>query len=433
MEFTFSWEEIALLWREIRGQSNTFNQIATCLEHWQPKFLRDTVDTSYIPYRNGVVQVTAKEIKLLAYKDVHFHIWKERILPREFKYVKERGMFEQFFNNVCGGANGKKKTTVAIDDKFKRAVWYFGYMLHSFKRKSMARAWMLYDIKAGNNGRTGKTIIGTAIGHIRNVTVIDGKNTNFRDNRFALQKINPWTEIVFVDDPHKGMSLGPFFNMITGETDAERKGKDPITLNLKFLFASNWIMELDGTSEQGRQFITQVDDYYIKYAQEHGNILQPIVHAHGKEFFTDWNEKDWSQFDSFAVRCLQTFLDNEQPANSIVGNVLQVRFIQQNDREMFYELCNAFSSNVKKTKEGHLVIAKRVLSNVIKEAGSLSDTQMNKAGKIARDFLIALGAGDVQISSLLISNIPQMAYKITKKFEELDFGEFKDQIQRPKY
>jgi hypothetical protein len=62
-----------------------------------------------------------------------------------------------------------------------------------------------------------------------------------------------------------------------------------------------------------------------------------------------------------------------------------------------------------------------------------SDAQMNKAGKIARDFLIAIGATEVQISSLLISNIPQMAYKITKKFEELDFGEFKDQIQRPKY
>jgi hypothetical protein len=317
--YHFSWEEIAHLWREIRGHNTTYNQINSSLSHWEPNLLSDTATDSYIPFLNGVVHVTSNTIKILPYNELKQQIWKERILNRSFKLTKTRGMFEDFFHNVTGKA-------------FSRALWYFGYMLQGTKRQSTARAWLLYDKKPGNNGRSGKTIIGNALGYIRNIVVLDGKRLDLKD-RFAFQTVKLATEIVFIDDPSKYMSLVPLFNMITGDLSAEGKGSKPVVKKVKFIIASNWILENEGSSESGRQFVTQLDDYYIRYGKENGDTIAPIVHKHGKEFFTDWNSDDWSQFDSFCVRAIQHHLFAAAPENTIIGNAKVVRFIQLYEEE----------------------------------------------------------------------------------------------------
>src|SRR5690606_450682 len=136
-------------------------------------------------------------------------------------------------------------------------------------------------------------------GHIRSVAVIDGKRVDLND-RFAFQNVQPWNDIIFIDDPDRKTSLVPLFNMISGTTLADRKTIAPIVKDLKIMIASNWILESSGTSESGRQFVSQLDDYYVRYAKDHGNTIQPIVDCHGKEFFTDWDALDWNQFDTFS-------------------------------------------------------------------------------------------------------------------------------------
>lgn len=427
-EFTFSWEELALFWRKIRAQGTTFNQIATCLEHWVPNLLKDSNGVSFIPYQNGVLRITKDERTLVEYKDMAFQIWKERILPRNFRYNKEPGMFEDFFNNVCGKSKikGEKQTP----DRYKRAMWYFGYMLHGFKMKSLARAWMIYDIRPGNNGRTGKSILGQAIGQIRSVTIIDGKQVDFRDNRFALQKVTPWTEIVFIDDPKRTMSLAPLFNMITGDTDAEAKGENQLTLSLKYMIASNWILELDGTSEQGRQFITQISDFYLRYKD--GTPLQPLVDLHGKEFFTGWDEEDWRCFDSFCVRCLQQYMGSAAPDNTIIGNARQIRFLQQQETELFFELSTIFNTYVKLNPKGKPMIPQSLLIEAIKKSVDFSPSS-TKCGKIAREFLLCINGGKVSVSSTRVSGLIQMTYEIDSPYSALDFGDIGDQLPKPKF
>lgn len=426
-EYNYSWEEIVHLWREIRAQSSTYNQITSGLEHWKPKLLQDGPNQSYIPFKNGVVVVNSKERKLVPYAQIGFQVWKEQILPRDYKYTQEIGMFEEFFANVCG--RGEKRAERIKTDLYKRAMWYFGYMLHGSKRQSMARAWLLYDVKAGNNGRSGKSIIGKAIGKIRNMVILDGKQIDFRNNRFVLQQVTPWTQVVFIDDPHKFMSLVPMFNMISGDANVERKGQDPIQMSLKFLVASNNILEADGTSEQGRQFVTQLDDFYIRYGKEHKNVLTPIVHLHGKEFFTDWDEKDWEKFDSFAVRCLQYHLSKESPQNTIIGNSMMIRFIQLYENELFYHLASKFCQNVKRGSDGKLLIQQRMMIDLVKEA----DPKLGgiQAGRVVKEFLRSIGAVEIGMTSVMIANMNQMAYKIDKQINELNFGEYtKDLIKQ---
>lgn len=447
VEYQFSWEEIIHLWREIRAYSNTWNQIAASLTHWEPNLLKDTPDTSYIPYRNGVVTVTAKTINITPYSQLRCtecklakscvvkdckkpmpQIWKERILDRDFIMVKDKGMFEEFFINVCGrGKDPKEKERSAY---YKRACWYFGYMLQGIKRKSIARAWLLYDIKVGNSGRSGKSILGEAVGKIRSMVTIDGKQFDIK-NRFAFQVIQPWTDVVFIDDPSKYMSIVPLFNMISGTLYADRKGIDPLVKSVKFMFASNWILEAEGASEIGRQFVTQLDDFYVRYGRENKDSITPVVDYHGKEFFTDWDKGDWGRFDSFCMRCLQLHLGQDAPENAIIGNANQIRFIQLNEEEMFFELCNAFISNVRKGKDGALLIPQAVLVSVIKESNI--ELKHVKAGKVARDFLMAIGAKHVEMSSMVVGNITRMAYKVNQNFEDLDLGIAAGKFGKPKF
>jgi hypothetical protein len=356
-----------------------------------------------------VVRVNKKEIKLIPYKQIKEQVWKERILPRPFVYTQKRGMFEEFFANVMG--RGKDSNERLKSTTYKRSLWYYGYMLQGSKRQSTARAWLLYDIRPGNNGRTGKTIIGTAVGKIRSVTVIDGKTLDLK-NRFAFQTVEPWTDIVFIDDPSKYVSIVPLFNMISGTTSADKKGTSPIVKPLKFMIASNWVLEAGESSEAGRQFVSQLDDYYLRMGK--GSIT-PIVDLHGKEFFTDWNDSDWSAFDSFSMRALQYHLAGEVPENTIVGSSAIIRFIQTYEEELFFNL----RLIMKEYAEGQNKIQQQLLTMVVKDNDQ--GKSMNRAGKIAREFLTACGAKNIHPTTMKVQGRAVQAYAWEGK---LDFGKY---------
>jgi hypothetical protein len=424
VEYRFSWEDVVHKWREIRALSTTGTQISASLKHWHPLILKDRPNESYIPYQNGVVVVNAKSIELKQYKDVEGQVWRERILPRNFRVAKRIGMFEQFFANVMGRGHSHKERIKS--DSYKRAVWYYGYMLQGTKRQSTARAWLLYDIRTGNNGRSGKTIIGSAVGHIRSVAVIDGKRVDLND-RFAFQNVQPWNDIIFIDDPAKSTSLVPLFNMISGTTLADRKTIAPIVKDLKIMIASNWILESAGTSESGRQFVSQLSDYYIDYAKKNKNTIQPIVDLHGKEFFTDWDDRDWAEFDNFSLKALQRHLKERAPDNTIIGNSAQIRFMQLYEEEMFYSLCVNLIENAR-SANGITTIVHGLMTDAIKE----NSPDLKRPGTIAKDFLRSLGAFDIANTTVKVGTLPRMAWTFKPSLEELNWGELKSRLPKIK-
>jgi hypothetical protein len=422
--YKFSWEELALKWRETRGNSSLSAQIAAGLDWWVPNLLEDLPTTSFIPYANGVLAVDKNGPKLLPYKEIKQEVWKERILPREFKYVKSKGMFEDFYLNLFG--RGNTKSAQIRSESYARAIWYFGYMLQGTKRDSNARAFILYDVKTGNNGRSGKTIVLNALGKIRSLTVIDGKRVDLND-RFAFQTIDPWTEIVGIDDVAKGQSLAPIFNMITGTTTADKKNVAPISKRLKYAITSNWFLESEGSSEVGRQFVAQASRYYIDYAESHGDTITPIVDVHGKEFFTDWNTKDWNEFDSFSVRCIQSHLRDKAPDNTIIGDAKILRFIQINEEETFFNLSVAFDQSCKETGEG-MTVSTSLLAEAVRD--SIEGASQQKAGRIIRAYFGAIGAKYLGISSA--SDGPggrvQNVYKLGNFRKNLNFGAYQNRF-----
>lgn len=422
VEYRFSWEDIAHKWREIRANGTTGNQVSASLPYWQPNLLNDTPTASYVPFQNGVARVTAGGVVVVPYSQLEQQIWRDRILPRAYKLDRTRGMFEEFFINVMGRGDNLKSRSRS--EEYKRAVWYYGYMLQGTKRQSTARMWCLYDIKAGNNGRSGKTIIGTAVGHVRCVCVIDGKRTDLTD-RFAFQTVRPSTEVIFIDDLDRRASISPIFNMISGTTSADRKGVEPIEKSLKIMVGSNWILEMSGASETGRQFVSQVSDFYKEYAKAHNDTLTPIVDVHGKEFFTDWNDKDWHRFDTFSLRALQTHLKDKPPADTIIGNAAQMRFIQIYEEELFFELCTTLIANAKPGRDGTTII-QGLLTMAVKEHAQ----DIRKPGIVAKDFLRSLGATAIRNTTVRVGANPKNAWVFPEPLPRLNWGTLRNDLPK---
>lgn len=414
-EYKFAVEDLLYRWRELRAGAGMVNQITASLPFWLPNILKDTPSESFVPYRNGVVVVTKDGIRLTPYRDMKAQIWRERILPREYKQSRTRGMFEDFFANVFG--RGETAKARLRSPEFKRALWYYGYILHGTKRQSTARAWLLYDIEAGNNGRSGKTIIGSAVGHIRSVAVIDGKRTDLND-RFAFQNVKPWTNVIFIDDPDKRASLNPLFNMISGKTQTEAKGKDILEVDAKLMISSNYILELVGLSEKGRQFVSQASDFYSKYARAKETI-QPVVDLHGKEFFTDWDAVDWNQFDSFSLRAIQSHLRDAAPSDTIVGNAAQLRFIQTYEEELFFALAQVLANHSINFGEGSAIV-QSLLTDAVKEYAP----DLRKPGIAAKDFLRSVGAIDLRNSTTSVGGNARNVWAFGNRVETLNFGKF---------
>lgn len=410
MMYKFSVEDLLYRWMEIRAQGTTANQINAAIPVWVPNLLKDTMHESFIPYKNGVVRVDKNAIRLVPYSQMTAQIWRERILNRDYRLDRTRGMFEEFFANVLGkGANLKHRSR---SPEFKRSVWYYGYMLHAIKRQSTARAWLLYDVKAGNNGRSGKTILGTAVGCIRSVAVVDGKRTDLND-RFAFQNVKPWTDVIFIDDPDKRASLGPLFNMISGTTQTESKGKDLLEKSLKIMIGSNWVLELIGSSEKGRQFISQLSDFYAMYAKDHETI-QPIVDMHGKEFFTDWNEQDWNRFDTFSTKALQSHLRDVPPKDVIIGNAMELRFIQTYEEELFFTLSQSLTENLSPMGDGSAIV-QAILTDCVKEHAP----DIRKPGVVAKEFLRCVGCTDIRNSTIRVGGAVRNVWAFPQTTKQL--------------
>jgi len=339
-------------------------------------------------------------------------------------------MFEKFFRNVMGRGSSDKERIASKE--YSRALWYYGYELHGTKRQSTARMWLLYDLQSGNNGRTGKTIIANSLGKIQPMAIIDGKRIDLSD-RFAFQTVEPWTRILLIDDIAKGSSLAPLFNIITGKMIADRKGLAPIiNEDLKVVGTSNYILESEGRSEAGRQFVSQASDFYIRWGQEHGNTISPVVDYHGKEFYTDWDKGDWNQFDNFAMRALMHYFSAKPPDNTIIGNSAIVRFIQMNEEELFFTLCRTLSEHVKPMGSGELAVPQEIMSEAVKRENV--DMKSNRAGKIVRSFLHAIGCPKISMTTVKVGGLLRNAYLLgITQWSDIDIGDYKRTIPPPKF
>ncbi len=295
------------LLEQILKQNNTlFNDnFLSSLKAIQPEIKRDNKNEAFIYFQNCWIKVTKNGLEKKSYDNFEGLIWERQINKYNYEECELKGDFEKFIYNVC--RNNEKRI-----ESLKSSI---GYLLHSFKNSSNAKAVIYLDenIGEGSFGRCGKSIIGKAIGKLKNCIEEDGRNFKFGGN-FTFQKINLDTQIYFINDASKDFQFEKLFAMITDSMSIEKKNKEAFTIPFdtspKILITTNHVVKETDFSTTDRKFEVEFSDYY--------NTKHKPIDDFGKLFF-EWDEEEWNKFFTFMIGCIQLFLEKGLVKTSFVN------------------------------------------------------------------------------------------------------------------
>jgi hypothetical protein len=180
--------------------------------------------------------------------------------------------------------------------------------MHSYQNEAKPKAIIFNDEMISEdipNGGSGKGLIHKAIGHIKNIVIEDGKKFDSK-NQFAYQKVNKDTQIFLMDDVPKHFNFESLFSIITEGMTVEKKGQDayqiPFKESPKISITTNYTINGSGASHERRIFEVEIANYF------NDNMTPEMEFGH--LFFSEWDDKEWANFDNFMIRCVQFFLKN---------------------------------------------------------------------------------------------------------------------------
>lgn len=293
------------------------------LESIDMRILQDTRYTSYIPYQNGVVQVTKDSLKLMSYIDIDGYIWKEQIIKRN--YIREQEHDNNFQDFVHKVSNQDQERIEAMESTL-------GYLIHTFKDKTDQKAIIFNDqeIDDNPNGGSGKSLMLTAIGYLRRVVKIDGKAYNPAKNDFVYQRVNLDSQILALDDVKKHFDFEQLFAIVSEGITVNRKNKDeifiPFERSPKIVITTNYVISGAGTSHDRRRHEIEFFQYF--------NSQRNPLDEYGKLLFDEWNDIEWSNFDNYMLSNLQMYLQKGLISSRSI-NADAKRFIQNTCKEFY--------------------------------------------------------------------------------------------------
>lgn len=330
------------VWNYCAGYQNLFSdQFLLMLDSIELMLLRDSINKCYLPFQNGILEITKNEIELKEFIDVDGYIWKSHILPRDWKlYDNYENDYSKFINNISN------QTPLPIE-------CCIGYLIHTYKNRSNNKAIILNDEIITNNpeGGTGKGLFIQGVSNIRKTHIIDGKSHNDKAD-FQNQSVSLDDKILVFDDIPKNFNFENKFSLITEGITIRHLYKDPVKLSVqdspKIVISTNYAVKGEGNSHDRRR-------QEFEFAQYYGKNLTP-EQEFGRQLFDEWNLEDFHKFDNYMVYCLQAYLKNgliKQQAKNLKLRKLMaetsmeffewiedgtIPFNKRNDKKQYYHL-----------------------------------------------------------------------------------------------
>lgn len=290
----------------------------------QINFNKDNKNESYAYYANGFVKCVKGDFSFQPYSSLQKSIWKSQLKQRDF--VKLADVNDQSLTDKYG-CYAKFILNVAGNDlsRFESLLSLIGYLLHDFKDTKL-KAVVLTDSKLseGNNGRTGKTLFGKGVEHIRDVCELNGKEFK-ADKSFKYQEAGLSTQIVFLNDAMKKFNLETLYNDITEGITIEKKNQSPVKLKVKYLITTNATLKTEGASSKDRVTEFEFSDHYSDKFHPKDEF--------GHWFFTEWEKDEWNLFDNFMMFCICFYLEN---------GLIEPDPVNLNNRKLIDQSCKQF-------------------------------------------------------------------------------------------
>ncbi len=286
--------------------------------------IRDTATISYLFFKNKVVEVKEDSVSFIDYINVGGFVWQKNIIPHDFETSNLPSDFETFINNL---SNKDEKRKLILETSI-------GYLLSTYKKQDEGLAIVLYDETLNDNpsGRTGKTLISKALGHMRKLVTLNGKEFDNKGN-FPYDVVNLDDNIICFDDMDRTFKLETLFSIMTGNLTLKKKFLQPIEIPFvkspKILFTSNYILSGVGDSHDDRKIEIELFRHYSKNYKPRNEF--------GKMFFNDWDSEEWNSFFNYMIKNLQSYFTNGLLKSELKTGKTK-KFIA-NTCEDFYDFC----------------------------------------------------------------------------------------------
>jgi len=265
-------------------------------------FLQDSQDTSYFPFKNGVVCVSKGKIELKTYGELNKFVWKTQIIDHHI-YVDDGSIkleeieYYKFLHYISGEDN----------ERLMYAITLIGYLLHTYKDPSRPFSVILAEEteNEANGGGTGKGIFVKALGHLSNLVRVDGKNFKV-DKNFAFQRVDLDTRILAIEDTRRNVDFEGFYSIITEGITVEKKNKDELFIpykdSPKVMFTTNYTIPNMGNHAKRRQKVFEFSPYFGA-----GKTPEDVF---GHKLFEDWDKDEWNRFFNLMFNCVQIYLES---------------------------------------------------------------------------------------------------------------------------
>lgn len=287
------------------------------------KMLADTIDKSYVPFRNGIVEITREEKRIIPFIDVDGYIWEEQIIKRDFSINNDfKNDFQDFIHKVC---NNDKLRIDSLETTL-------GYLLHTYKDKTHQKAIIFNDqeIDDNPNGGSGKSLVLSSINNIRRLVKIDGKAFDPKKSDFVYQRVNVDSQVLAFDDVKKNFDFEQLFSLITEGITVNRKNKDeifiPFERSPKIVITTNYVINGTGSSHERRR-------HEIEFYQYFNKERSPLT-EYGRLLFDSWTEGDWNKFDNYMLSCIQKYLKKGLVSAGVI-NANEKRLIQSTSKDFY--------------------------------------------------------------------------------------------------
>ena len=305
----------------------------------------DTKNTCYLYFKNIVVEIDKTGYKLIRYQDLEGYVFAEQILDREFSAKKIKKSFRKtnyakFIYNIAGQNINRVKAFLSI----------IGYMLHRHKSASTTKAIILLDQAINElntaNGGTGKSLFISFLRYFRNVCEISGKDFD-SSYTFALQRANPQTNIIAINDVKSDFNIEPLYGKLTDTLTINQKYKKEIEIPFerspKFIISSNHIIKApNGHSTERRK-------YEIEFSEHYGPNLN-VYDDFNQQFFEQWNSFDWNEVALLTIFCIRYYL-NHGLLEATAINLAERRLLNEVGPDLLDFLNEKFSSKSKHHKK----------------------------------------------------------------------------------
>lgn len=286
------------------------------LDTAEVKLKKDTETNCYLYYQNCAVEVGIDYVRKIDYLDLDGFVWKKHVIERDFVEVgKDGGMYSKFLFLAAGKDLHRFNSLRSVA----------GYLLHSHKTSANNKAIIMNDelISENPNGGSGKGMFCNAIGRMKRVATLDGKQFSF-EKSFPYQTVGADTQVLVFDDVKKSFAFEQLFSLITEGITLEKKNKDaihiPVSRSPKIVITTNYTIGGIGGSFERRKF-------EVEFSSHFGAHHTPFDEF-GCMLFDEWDVAEWARFDTFMIGCVQFYLANGLVAHESVNLDLR-KFIKE--------------------------------------------------------------------------------------------------------